>query len=570
MLVVDDLGWNDLGYQQNSKSSVNLGEWRTTDVKTPTPIIDRLASEGVRLENHYVQPLCSPTRGTIMTGRYPVHNGIGPSIIGERSPYGVPAGEVFLSEKFKSAGYDTHAIGKVRATTTHPRKASPARLMFMIPRPSQWHLGFCDERYTPTFRGFDSFTGFFSGGTDYWTHQMNHDLLDLRSSVTTRAPRRLPPPKTDARGIYSTHIWRTEVGRILANRRPGTPLFVYLATQSVHSPVQPPDSAVPTFDSYPAPRARREYVGVVKMLDAFVGHVERMYIDAGIWDQTVLVFMSDNGAHVHGGVGNNFPLRGAKGHVWEGGVRGVAFVRGVRDETLAAAGFAVESGGRRTQLMHSVDWLPTLSSVAGFSLDDTKPLDGVDQWTVLAQGGPAKRESVLLNCAKGGVRDGAIRGTRYKLIFAGGVGGKGDRERYSIGTHASLKQLPPLGFEPDAGSVCEPPQPVDGRFLFDILNDPRECNNLAAGQANQTDEVRMLIELFDRYRETASEPLEQLMRGRAASAWRPPEKDEPVLGPYAGRCNSCAWGAERSSLHELYSAWAETRDSLALLPSAPV
>jgi len=542
MLVIDDLGWNDLGYQQNRKSSVNLGGWRTTDVETPTPIIDRLASEGVKLENHYVQPLCSPTRATIMTGRYPVHNGIGPSVIQEHFPYGVPADEVFLSEKFKSAGYDTHAIGK-------------------------WHLGFCDERYTPTFRGFDSFTGFLSGGMDYWTHQMHHDLLDLRSSETTRMPQRLPPPKTDAHGIYSTHIWRAEVGRILANRRPGKPLFVYLATQSVHSPVQPPESAVPSHDSHPAPRERRKYVGVVKMLDAFVGHVETMYIKAGIWDQTVLVFMSDNGAHVHGGVGNNFPLRGHKGHVWEGGVRGVAFVRGVRDETLAAAGFAVESGGLRTQLMHSTDWLPTLSSVAGFSLEGTKALDGVDQWTVLTHGGPAKRESVLLNCAKGGVRDGAIRGSQYKLIFAGGVGGKEGEGHYSIGTHASLKQLPPLGFEPDAGTVCEPPQPVDGFFLFDILNDPRECSNLATGQANQTDEVRMLIELFDKYRATGLEPLDQLMQKKAAGVWYPPEKDDQVLGPYVGRCTSCAWGAERSSLHELYDAWTETRAKLALLPS---
>lgn len=113
MVVVDDLGWNDVGYHQNKASSANPdGRHQTTDAVIATPVIDRLASEGLKLENLYVQPLCSPTRASIMTGRYPSHYGIGHDVIGDVAPFGVPSDEVFLAQKFKSAGYDTHAIGK--------------------------------------------------------------------------------------------------------------------------------------------------------------------------------------------------------------------------------------------------------------------------------------------------------------------------------------------------------------------------------------------------------------------------------------------------------------------------
>lgn len=108
-------GYNDVGYHQNQKSSANPDGHPTTNSAAgllPTPIIDELAAQGVKLENYYVQPLCSPTRATIMTGRYPSHTGVGPDVIRIDWPYGVPGRETFVSELLKKAGYATHAVGK--------------------------------------------------------------------------------------------------------------------------------------------------------------------------------------------------------------------------------------------------------------------------------------------------------------------------------------------------------------------------------------------------------------------------------------------------------------------------
>ena len=117
----------DVGYHQNAVSSANplgLPTANATDGMIHTPNIDRLSAEGVRLESYHVQPLCSPTRGTIMTGRYVSHTGIGPNVIKPTMPYAMPKAEVFLPEFMRRAGYDTAAVGKwhrkcCRSATTY-------------------------------------------------------------------------------------------------------------------------------------------------------------------------------------------------------------------------------------------------------------------------------------------------------------------------------------------------------------------------------------------------------------------------------------------------------------------
>ena len=294
-------GWNDVGYHQNKPSSANPAGDSTTNVVLKTPVIDRLASEGRKLELYYVQPLCSPTRGTILSGRYPSHTGIGPDVIKPTHPYAMPKKEVLLGEKFKEAGYSTHIVGK-------------------------WHLGYCDERYSPTFRGFDSFLGYLIGAEDYFEHtreDSGFSGLDLRNSSTTErpsaAPPQLPPACTTANGTYSTDLFTGEVERIVANhiqsaRRTGggdtstigtvdtvRPLFVYMPFQSVHGPLQAPQSFI---NLYPASldKSRRTYAGMVSALDAAVGRLEDIYTKAGLWNDTVLVFTTDNGG----------PLKSAK------------------------------------------------------------------------------------------------------------------------------------------------------------------------------------------------------------------------------------------------------------------
>ena len=120
ILLADDYGWNDIGYHANHSAmgyynGANPSKAPTTNAAAGimrTPHLDRLAAEGRKLESYYVQPLCSPTRSAFMTGRYPSHTGIGPDVLVENVPYGVPAREKYIAEHLKQAGYATHAVGK--------------------------------------------------------------------------------------------------------------------------------------------------------------------------------------------------------------------------------------------------------------------------------------------------------------------------------------------------------------------------------------------------------------------------------------------------------------------------
>jgi arylsulfatase A-like enzyme len=110
--TIDDYGWNDVSFHVNSTSSANPNGEPTDTHTIRTPSLAQLAREGVRLEAYYVQPVCSPTRGAILTGRYPSHTGIGPNVIPPAAPYGMPAVETLLPELLTMANFSTAALGK--------------------------------------------------------------------------------------------------------------------------------------------------------------------------------------------------------------------------------------------------------------------------------------------------------------------------------------------------------------------------------------------------------------------------------------------------------------------------
>ncbi|KAM7296264.1 arylsulfatase B [Ixodes scapularis] len=115
------------------------------DPQIPTPNLDVLASQGIILNNYYVQPLCAPSRGALMSGLYPIHTGLQHLVPNPGEPWGLPTNLTIMPEYLKNLGYATHMIGK-------------------------WHLGYYKESYTPTRRGFDSFYGYLNGGEDYYDH----------------------------------------------------------------------------------------------------------------------------------------------------------------------------------------------------------------------------------------------------------------------------------------------------------------------------------------------------------------------------------------------------------------
>ena len=157
-----------------------------------------------------------------------------------------------------------------------------------------------------------------------------------------------------------------------------------MAFQNVHAPVQAPDAYIQKY-SFIQDETRRTHAAMVDIMDEAVGNLTRAFKTAGLWDDTLTVFSTDNGG-THLGGGYNWPLRGEKTHLWEGGVRGAGFVHG---EMLQTKGTTTRG------LMHVSDWYPTLLHAAGLTPEGG--LDGVNLWETIVNGAPSPRKEILLN-----------------------------------------------------------------------------------------------------------------------------------------------------------------------------
>ncbi|XP_060064261.1 arylsulfatase B-like [Ylistrum balloti] len=340
-VLADDYGYNDIGYHGS-------------EIKTPN--LDKLSAEGVRLENYYVQPICTPTRSQLMSGRYQIHTGLQHGIIWAPQPNALPRDSPILPDKMREAGYSTHAVGK-------------------------WHLGFYKDEYLPCNRGFDTFYGYLTGSEDYYTKSRcsgrNFCGKDLRDNFKPVVPN----PEE-----YSTEMYSKRVIDLVNNYNSSKPMFLYLALQAVHSPLQVPSRYTEKY-AHIKNHNRRIYAGMVAAMDEAVGNITAAFQAKGMWDDTIMVFSTDNGGQILSG-GNNWPLRGWKGSLWEGGMHGVGFVHGK----------ALQKKGKvSSQLIHVTDWYPTLVGLAGGSLNGTKPLDGFDQWKTISEGAQSPRETLLHN-----------------------------------------------------------------------------------------------------------------------------------------------------------------------------
>jgi len=441
-VVVDDLGFTDVGF-------------RSHEIRTPT--VDSLAKNGVVLDQYYVPSVCSPSRATFMTGRFPMHHGI-VDWIAPAATYGLPLNETTMADKFREAGYATHAVGK-------------------------WHMGFYRKEMTPTFRGFDSFYGFYTGGEDYFTH-VNQGYYDFRRDPSPRCGPGCSQIAAEAAGRYSTTLFAEEAARIVEAHPEGAPLFLYLAFQAVHAPAEVPQEYVDAYKATIADPMRRKFAGMLSCMDEGLANVTAALQARGWMDSTLVVFTTDNGGPVDTGDGigaRNWPLRGGKHSIWEGGTRGTAFISGK---------MLKKTGSTFTHLMHGADWLPTLGAVAGFDVSTIPlPLDGVNQWDAIngVTGQPARTGFVYGNStdvckwtsalsevqqlANGPVPCGfAIRDQQWKLTL--GYGGAPD-------TWCNKSS---------SGLICKdaarsPPLPAcldTGFCLWDVVNDPYEQEELSA------------------------------------------------------------------------------------------
>jgi arylsulfatase A-like enzyme len=408
-LVADDMGGNDVGF--------NGGK----EIKTPN--LDALARAGARFDAFYVQPVCSPTRAALLTGRYPMRHGLQTGVVRPWAQYGLPLEERTLAQALREAGYATAIVGK-------------------------WHLGHFKVEYLPTHRGFDHQYGHYNGALDYFTHDReggydwhrddreNHDIG------------------------YSTHLISREAVRLIKERDTTKPLFLYVPFNGVHAPFQVPDS-------YAKPYAgligkRRTYAGMLSALDEAVGQIVAAIKDAGLTNNTLFIFTSDNGGPNPGKITDNGSYRAGKGTVYEGGVRVAAF---------ATWEGQIKPGTVVTQPLHVVDWYPTLLTLAGAKLEQALPLDGRDAWLAITAGAPSPHQDILLNASPSG---GAIRAGDWKLVINGSFTINDDEDQPAS-------------------------TPADAKIeLFNLADDPSESKNLASAYPEKVEALRARYQSYAR------------------------------------------------------------------------
>ncbi|MBL9203087.1 MAG: arylsulfatase [Opitutaceae bacterium] len=416
-LLADDLGWADVGFHGG-------------EIKTPH--IDALAKAGARLNQFYVQPVCSPTRAALMTGRYPIRYGLQTGVVRPWAHYGLPLDERTLPQALKEAGYATAIVGK-------------------------WHLGHFEPAYLPTHRGFDRQYGHYNGALDYNTHERDGGHDWHRDDKVNRDEG------------YATHLLAREASRLISEHDARRPLFLYVPFNAVHSPFQVPAR-------YTEPYAhmqgnRRLYAGMLAAMDEAIGRIVGALETKGLRDNTLIFFCSDNGGPAPGVVTSNGPLRASKGTLYEGGVRVPA---------VAAWTGRIKAGSVVDAPLHIVDWYPTLLKLAGVSLTQRHPLDGRDAWPAIAHGAPSPHQDILHNITPAG---GAIRVGDWKLVVGG---------QYSEtdGPEAAETAKKKKAGKKNSGG------PGDAIELFNLAADPYEKKNLATAEPERVKAMRARLDAY--------------------------------------------------------------------------
>lgn len=420
-IMADDMGYSDAGFNGGKQ------------IKTQN--LDRLAKAGTVLSSFYVQPVCSPTRASLMTGRYVAHTGVY-TVIRPHAEWGLPQTERTLAQALREAGYQTSIAGK-------------------------WHLGEYRPEYQPTRRGFDHQYGLWFGAIDYFTH-MRDGVLDWH---------RDDQPCHDEG--YSTHLIAKEACRMIRERNPDKPLFLYLPFNAVHNPLQVPANYLAPYEKLP--KQRRTYAGMLASMDEAVGRVVAALEEQKMLENTLIAFSSDNGGPSPGTVTDNGPLRAGKGTIFEGGVRVCAF---------ACWPGHVPAGKMVDQPVHIIDWYPTLVKLAGGSLEQALPTDGRDIWPVITEGAASPHDAILLSGTFFGVA--AVRAGDWKLLRgASGGGARGKRKN----------------------------SPQEEYLLFNLAEDIGEKINLAESRPEKLAEMKEILQRLLKDAVPCGEPVNPAKQG---------------------------------------------------------
>lgn len=353
LIVADDLGFGDVGYK---------------NPEAITPNIDKLALEGTRLENFYVQSSCSPTRAALMTGNFCYRLGM-QRVIWPWNKNSIDPNIKFLPQYMKDAGYSTKMFGK-------------------------WNIGHSDLRYIPTSRGFDYHYGSYYGCMDHWTHKYYniHDLLENNKAV------------------YDTgHIADLLTDKVCNKlKEENSPFFYYVAYNSPHEPLQSPKNYKDIYKNM-TNKPRALFLSMVTHLDDCIGKILQTLEEKNIREDTLIWFTTDNGGFIPSGSSNG-NYRSGKTSNYEGGLKAINFINYK----------PWNRGSKNYGLYHAVDFVPTLSKLVGIK---SESLDGIDISENIINSIEPKERTIVFDAMISGINKdtiyGVIRKNNYKIHITG-------------------------------------------------------------------------------------------------------------------------------------------------------
>ncbi|MHC4122751.1 MAG: sulfatase [Planctomycetota bacterium] len=385
-ILIDDLGWADLGCYGSSFYE--------------TPNIDKLASEGMRFTQAYAaSPVCSPTRASILSGKYPARSGLTEWIPGPNEPtehlHQMPLEEVTIAEAFKEAGYATGYVGK-------------------------WHLGSkwigASKEFHPVNQGFDS-------EKIRWYYRKMKDNRKYKAHFSPE-------------GEYLTDVYTNDALNFIENNS-NNPFLLYLSHYAVHVPIQAKEEIIAKYKAKAAklPKAKKEYYDIendfrtqliqnhavyaamIESVDQGVGKITQKLKTLGLNENTVIIFMSDNGGlatankNKHKAFTANAPLREGKGWLYEGGIREPMIIKWPN---------VIKPGSICETPVISTDFYPTMLEMADLPLKPNQHIDGISLVPLLKGTKKFRRKRLYWHYPHfhiyGNVPSSAIRDGDYKLI----------------------------------------------------------------------------------------------------------------------------------------------------------
>ena len=485
LIIADDLGWGDVGFTDKHNTSWSGAE---------TPNLSNLAAESLMLDNLYSQAMCTPTRASLLTGKYPHRLGwlFASTVILTKEEKLDSRHRLFTEDLSEDLGYKVHGVGK-------------------------WHLG-SNYPNTPLGRGFDSFYGCYSGGFDHLTHEAQ--IMEINEDSTAdwlhvpdfHDDKRGVPSRDisdEVRGKHSTDLFTEEAVRKISKHDEQSPMFLYLSYTAPHSPLEPMEHIVQTRNSHISDIAHRQYAAMVTQLDDGIGKIIKTLKEKKMWSNTVFMFMSDNGASVINSNcwdtvgGSNAPFRDGKATFFEGGIKSAAFVW---TPWLSPR----QRGHHSPALLHAVDIHSFVLAAARDNMSDRVYLkdevtskeemtssDSGNHMINVVRGDDTGRETILHTLVTGPLPK--------ERIFEYCAGFFPYAENYAVIRYKNFK----LFYGSGIGSICESNFLVKScsdilskssqgaMMLFDLTADPFERVNVATLYPNIVKHMIHLIKIHE-------------------------------------------------------------------------